>query len=250
MDDWKRLSLTSSMVQDRKIVPTMVMAIDHTVERYILMGSKSIGLYDTENDKIVHHMNASKAGVSDVEWFPRDNGIFVTSSYDGLVEVCDTTSMQVACTFNMKCAVNKVGMSKAMDGKMELIAVGMQSAELRLCDMALGSSVHTLLGHTEAIYGVDWCPGNGYELCSASKDGTIRIWDIRKSGRKACVMVLDKSGNAKSGNKRKLNEVGGVSHRKGVAVARYTPGGMHIVSAGRVDGTVRTWKARTGEHEV
>lgn len=45
-------------------------------------------------------MDRHKYAVTSLSWYPADNGLFVTSSYDSTIKVWDTNEMKV--TFNLK----------------------------------------------------------------------------------------------------------------------------------------------------
>jgi WD40 repeat protein len=47
---------------------------------------------------------------------------------------------------------------------------------VRLWETAEGDEVLTLRGHTGAVSGVAW-GRDGRRLASASKDGTVQVWD-------------------------------------------------------------------------
>ena len=57
--------------------------------------------------------------------------------------------------------------------------------ELTIWNVETGETVQTLLGHTDSIRGVEFTP-DGEQLISASKDGTIRIWDV-KTGQQVSI---------------------------------------------------------------
>lgn len=38
-----------------------------------------------------------------------------------------------------------------------------------------------MIGHKNFVVSLDTCPENEYMLCSASHDGTVKVWDIRSS---------------------------------------------------------------------
>jgi WD40 repeat protein len=61
------------------------------------------------------------------------------------------------------------------DGR--LLASGSYDKTIKLWDVATGSLVRTLSGHTDDVYSVAFSP-DGRLLASGSGDETIRLWDI------------------------------------------------------------------------
>jgi DNA excision repair protein ERCC-8 len=66
-----------------------------------------------------------------------------------------------------------------------------------LCDVKSGHMTHQLAGHgVGGIQVVQWSPIHEYILASGSRDGTIKLWDIRKSGSNACLITLDRESRS------------------------------------------------------
>ncbi len=83
-------------------------------------------------------------------------------------------------------------------------------------------SVLSLLGHTAEVLAVCYSP-DGASLASASRDGSVRIWDVRSG-----VQTLQLEG-----------------HTGSVFGVCYSPDGQRIATAS-ADQTARLWDARTG----
>ncbi len=132
--------------------------------------------------------------ISSAQWFPQDNGIFITGSCDRTVKVWDTNTCVPVNSIPFDEKVYKVSLSRH-GSKPTLCAVGtgMPSKPLGLCDISNSVCSHTLLGHCGAVVAVDWHPRNENVLVTGSWDGTVRLWDIRRSGTggKACVSIFD-----------------------------------------------------------
>ncbi|GBG70045.1 hypothetical protein CBR_g4873 [Chara braunii] len=125
--------------------------------------------------------------VTSVCWYPVDTGLFVTASFDKHVKVWDSNAMSVEMDFKMSGKVYSIGMS-AMTQSHCLIATGSEEPLVRLCDIASGSFTHTLEGHRDSVWAVQWSVSNEWVLLSGGCDGQIRCWDIRRAG---CFMQLD-----------------------------------------------------------
>jgi len=88
--------------------------------------------------------------------------------------------------------------------------------------LASGQELHTLRGHTQRIWGVDFSP-DGSRLATASADSSVRVWDVASG-----LELLSLTG-----------------HTGTVNTAVFTPDGLRVVSAGR-DATIKVWDATTG----
>jgi WD40 repeat protein len=149
-------------------------------------------------------------------------------------------------------------------------------------DVRSGASSHELTGHGGGITAVQWSPTMPVVLASGSKDGSVRLWDIRKSGSRACITVCNREVTGSSSTskpykadyshlrastkkntkllskKRKLNATSLApnyyrhlqsqnitSHAIGhVAAVSFFPCGQYLASVGGVDGELLVWDLR------
>jgi len=195
------------------------MDIDKSEDRYLLAGSHdgNISLYDLHSpskysaleqealEALGHFRSCRKpirprhtssrvvggnalghtASISGIQWYAVDNGIFVSSGLDGRILVWDAQAFEVAFAFNQQARIQSI----SMHPQRALCAAATMNTVL-LCDIATGASTHTLVGHGGTVSALHWCPSIEFELTTASHDGTLRLWDIRKSGSHACVATL------------------------------------------------------------
>jgi DNA excision repair protein ERCC-8 len=134
-------------------------------------------------------------GISQVDWYPVDGGIFVTSSLDEHVKLWDANTFEMVSDFELGSKVfcakfSPIALSHA------LIAASTGGGEIRLCDMSIEASTHTLFGHTDEVWTLAWSLENEFHLASACRGGEVRMWDIRRSGATACLFCLNKDGKA------------------------------------------------------
>lgn len=285
-----RMDTVQSFVEPRQTSPSWSLDLDVLDERYLLTGSckGSIALYDTST----HHATSSareplamiprapkgssldpsvghEAGVTDIEWFPSDNGIFTSCSHDSVVKVWDTEVLQAAVVFKLPKPVYCSSISRAPGPNTEIVAVASDTNEVRLCDIVSGTSTHSLIGHRDSVRVVKWSPVHPYELCSGGRDGAIRLWDVRKSGATACLLSFDHQGYAQQPRRYEIHAAKkprcdndphvaatystAIAHgHNGVKTLCYTPDGRYIVSLGeaRRKGVMRLWNSSSGEHQV
>uniref|UniRef100_A0AAV1UP54 DNA excision repair protein ERCC-8 n=1 Tax=Peronospora matthiolae TaxID=2874970 RepID=A0AAV1UP54_9STRA len=134
-------------------------------------------------------------GISMVDWYPVDSGLCITSSFDGHVQVWDAERLSCVSTFPLRRKV--FGAKFSPSGTTHtLVAAATANGEVRLVDIASHATAHSLLGHKDEVWTLDWAPGSEFTLVTGSRDGEIRLWDIRRSGATACLLCFDYQGHA------------------------------------------------------
>jgi DNA excision repair protein ERCC-8 len=239
------------------------LAVDEVEERYLLCGYSdgSLAVIDVEDRpaaarskfEAVIKIDRTRAphghsfGVTGAVWYPKDTGLFITSSFDKTVKVWDTNLEQVALNFDTGQHVYGVAV-QAMARTHNLLAVAGGDHRAMLYDMATGGQKHVLLGHRGPVYAVAWSTCEEHVLATGGADGTLRLWDIRRT--QTCRAILNQDGPPTllqgSGQERKRMraEVGteGVpyAHPGGVSGLLFSPYGRHLLSSG-ADGRMRSW---------
>ncbi len=129
-----------------------------------------------------------------------------------------------------------------------LVACATQHPAVRLVDLRSGATVHSLAGHQGAVLSVAWSPQDENILASGGSDGSVRLWDIRRSA--GCLGVFDLEDSIGIGgedglgrNARPLHQ--GKAHVGACNGVVWNDDGRYLVSAGH-DERVRVWDVGTG----
>lgn len=158
------------------------------INRYAEPGEKP------EIDPIVEVDDSQLNGYTCGRWYPRDPILFFTGSISGQLAVWDADRCSVVQRFEAaKSAVTTAEMSHAPNAHGQLIASGYEeSRAVILADMASGAATHRLVGHGCPIRSIAWAPLNPHILASIDVDGQSCLFDIRRSGRAACLLKFDR----------------------------------------------------------
>ena len=182
---------------------------------------------------------ATHRGPVNVQWYPADNGIFLTGGKtDGKLQLWDANELRVAEKFEMDGNIHSHHSSKIASHQM--VAVATDRSHVRLVDLKSGANVHELRnGHKSGpVLACRWSNRRESFLVSGDGNGSIVLWDVRSS--KSFLKKLDYNDFKKS--KRELS---GKAHDGKVISLRFADDGLSLYSLG-TDFKVRKWCLNTG----
>lgn len=241
-------------------------AIDRFEGRYLLSGGadSSVAIWDLEaagtapGEPIAHRplghtartSTTASLGINHVSYFPFDSLAFLTSGYDHHLKIFSSETLQASGKFNLGSTIYKHATSNVASHL--LVACGSQHPAVRLVDLQSGASAHSLAGHAGSVLTVEWHPKNENILASGATDGTVRLWDIRRSASSLGVLDMDDSigvaGYDGKGTGARRRERGR-AHVGAVNGITWTDDGKYLVSSG-TDERMRVWDMATGANTL
>jgi DNA excision repair protein ERCC-8 len=236
------------------------MRIDDVENRYLLCGHHdgSLSILDVEDRPTHQHSSFEcvvniprnstehRNTVTGVSWYPVDTGMFLTSSFDKTVKVWDTNKAKPVHSFNLPEKVHCIDMLSTTSRHL-MVAAGCGDNRVYLCDLRTSSHSQSMRGHTGAVQAVAWRPGEDFLLFSGGRDGTLRLWDTRRT--KSCLALLSQEhGPRVTSRKRQHGEHDRdedelsppIAHANGVETVLLSRDGRYLFSSG-ADSRMRVW---------
>ncbi|KAF2671460.1 WD40 repeat-like protein [Microthyrium microscopicum] len=246
------------------------LAIDKFDGRYLLSGGadSTIAMWDLETPAsaptsatsgpltyrplgtVARGADAHKFGITDISWYPFDSLAFLSSSFDATLKLYDALTLVPATSFALDSPVYSHSMSPI--AQHILVACGTQHPSVRLVDLRSGVAVQALVGHTGAVLSTAWSPTEEYMLASGSSDGTVRLWDVRRSAAQLGVLDQEDAVGLRGydGRGSGARPAGrGRAHTGTVNGVVFTEDGRHLVSTGH-DERIRVWDMQTGANTL
>ena len=183
-------------------------------------------------------------GVTCVSFYPFDSGAVLSSSYDHSLKVSSTHTLSPTASFPLGSIIYAHAMSPI--AQHVLIACATQASVVRLVDLRSGAMTQGLIGHRGDVLNASWSPRREHILATAGADGTVRLWDIRRSA--AAIGMLDLEDDIGLVT-REGQRSSGVAHIGPCNGVTWTTDGEHIISAGH-DDRIRVWHAATGRNTL
>ena len=194
--------------------------------------------------------NSHKFGITHLSFYPFDSLAFLSTSYDHNLKIYATETLSPSASFDLDSVVYSHALSPIADHL--LVACATQHPAVRLVDLRSGASTHSLVGHHGAVLSVAWSPVDEYILASGGSDGTVRLWDVRRSAGSLGVMDLEDSvgiGGEDGLGLHARPRDRGVAHVGACNGVVWTDDGKFLVTAGH-DERVRVWDVGVGANAL
>ena len=200
--------------------------------------------------KAIKAPSAHKFGITHLSFYPFDSLAFLSTSYDHTLKIYATETLALSASFDLNSVVYSHALSPIADHL--LVACATQHPAVRLVDLRSGASAHSLAGHHGAVLSVAWSPHDEYILASGGSEGTVKLWDIRRSAGSLGVLDMDDSvgiGGEDGRGKNARSRNHGKAHIGACNGVVWTEDGRHLVTAGH-DERVRVWDVGVGANAL
>jgi WD40 repeat protein/class 3 adenylate cyclase len=225
-------------------------------------------IWDASTHRLLFTLKAEEEYVYDVQWSP-DGTRLATSGITDVIIWDPVTSQQVLMLpgeFVGHTVGNFLGVGPldfSPDGTR--LAVGNQDGVPKVWDLATGTPLLSLVGHTEICWAIAYSP-DGTLLATGGNDGLVKVWDAQ-SGQElrslnspaafvygvdfspdgARLLSVDESGYLTVWDLASGETLLSLTNPStgGFTSAKYLADGSAVVTTG-YDGTVRIWDTDTG----
>ena len=180
-----------SRVAVEMVVPNFTAVSYHALGDHILIGGMEGELMMTDMNKNVKFsriLSTEASRITNCVKMFMDHGklCLLVCNNDKKVRIMAPDLEDPESVFEFPSCVNY----SAISPDLKKIALCLDSTEDLIIDRDRGAILHTLEGHTDFGFSVDWDPSNEYCLATGNQDRSVMIWDIRQGSKLAPVHVL------------------------------------------------------------
>ncbi|GLH12654.1 Protein will die slowly [Gryllus bimaculatus] len=186
--------------------------------------------------------SAHQYSVECVQWYPFDNGLFVSSGMDKKLKIWDANCLKPAEQICLEGRIFQHHMSP-IGSKQCLVAVASSASEVILVDLKSGCYSHELRGHSGSVLTCRWSPREENIVATGSCDNKVILWDVRSS---KCFL---KSFCLYSTDNQSGSQLTSTAHDGYVNGLCFTADGLFLLSYG-TDNRLQLWDAYTGENQM
>ncbi|KAH8685749.1 WD40-repeat-containing domain protein [Tricladium varicosporioides] len=225
--------------------------VDSSIKLWDLTKLPTIPQYTLKPSAVLSRATSAHShGITHLSFYPFDSEAFLSSSYDHHLKLFATESQAVSADFDLNSIIYTHALSSIASHL--LVACATQHPTVRLVDLRSGNNTHSLAGHHGALLAVSWSPRVEHILASGGIDGTVRLWDIRKSSpalgildKEDSIGITERDGISRSA----VSQNACKSHGAAVNGITWTHDGRYVISAGH-DDRIRVWDAATGANTL
>ena len=200
---------------------------------------------------IIPAHSVHKFGITHLKWW-RDNGMWVSSSYDHSLKVFDSDTMQPVQSFDLKSRVLNFDFDPSGSSSQVACCLDGGVGGVKLVDLRTLADSQTLGGGGKQRGGFGymlscaWSPTDSNVLVSGGVDGYCIGWDIRAAN--GCLFKMDynlTTGNYKNSDRKLLfYEDIPRAHNGGVNSLLFNETGTDLITLG-TDERIRIWDLTT-----
>ena len=154
----------------------------------------SIKIWDCLTSNCLYNLNGHQSGswIACLADLPCGYLVSGGGCFDGTIKIWDMAlnkSIQEIKDFEKERYWNQIYCLRALPQSQDLFVSGSSDSAIKIWNARWGRCIKYLYGHTDAVTDLEFNLSN--QLISCSKDGTIRIWDMRNILLSVkCVRVL------------------------------------------------------------
>lgn len=139
---------------------------------YVASGDGSISIWNAENFELIHQVKLTDEKNRQLTFSTKRNELAVGCG-DGKVVLIDIVDLTIKKTLENDSGVN----SLLYINEDQHLLVGLKNAHLAEWDLMMYQKVNEFPAHNWAIYSLKQLPNSTY-IISASRDKTIKVWDV------------------------------------------------------------------------
>lgn len=170
-------------------------------------------------------------GMFDVAWSEQSDKVCVTAGGDGTIQLWDLENPQHPAAVFKDHQKEVYCVDWSPNRSHHTIVSGSWDKTAKVWDPLIGASkpLATFAGHSGIVYSTIWSPHIPNCFASASGDGTLRVWDTRKTYMPLNVIT---------------------AHNAEVLSCDWSKYDSNIIATGSVDGSIKIWDIRNCRQPV